>query len=62
MFSFWESSIVPINYVFSFFLVFKFYKSGLQTIHLNSDHPRFLGSVDLEVFYSGIFLKKNPNF
>ena len=45
VFSFRESSILTINYVFSFFLVFKLYKSGLQTIHSNSDHLRFLGSV-----------------
>ena len=45
VFSFRESSILTINYVFSFFLVFKLYKSGLQTIHFNSDHLRFLGSV-----------------
>ena len=45
-----ESSILTIKYVFSFFLVFKWYKSGLQVIHLSTDHFRFLDSVDIGGF------------
>ena len=37
MFLFNEGSIITIKYVFSFFLVFKLCKPGLQVIHLNSD-------------------------
>ena len=48
--SFKESLILTIKYVFSFFLVFKLYKSGLQVIHLNLDHLRFLGSFDIGGF------------
>ena len=47
VFSFTESSILSIKYVFSFFLVFKFYNSGLQIIHLDLNHLRFLGGVDI---------------
>ena len=35
LFSFIESSVLTIKYVFSFCLVFKWYKSSLQIIHLN---------------------------
>ena len=50
LFSFKESSILTIKYVFQLFLVFKMYKSGLQVIHLNSDNLIFLGSVDIGAF------------
>ena len=49
-FSFRESSLLTINYIFSFFLLFKLCKSGLHIIHLNSDHLRFLRSVDIGGF------------
>ena len=45
-FSFMESSILSIIYVFTFFLLFKLYKSSLKIILLISDHLIFLGSVD----------------
>ena len=45
-----ESSVLTIKYFLSFFLVFKLYKFCLQIIHLNSDHLRFLGSVDIRGF------------
>ena len=50
VFSFRKSSILTIKYVFSFFLVFKLYKSGLQVIHLNLAYVRFLGNVDIGGF------------
>ena len=51
MFSFRESSILIIKYVFRFFLlVAKLYKTVLQIIHLSSKHLRFLSSVDIGDF------------
>ena len=50
VFSFMESSILNIKHVFSSFLVFRLYRFGGQIIHLNSDHVRFLGSVDIGGF------------
>ena len=50
VFSFRESSILTIKYGFSFFLVSKLCKAGLQIIHLNWSHLRFLGSVDIGGF------------
>ena len=47
MFSFKESLIVPVKYFFRFLLVSKLCKSDLQVIHLNSDHLRFLDSVNI---------------
>ena len=46
-FLFMENLILTIKYVFSFFLVFIWFRSGLQVIHCNLDHPRFLGAVDI---------------
>ena len=57
MFSFRKSSILTIKYFFSFLLVFKTFKSGLQIIHLNSDQLRFLGSVGIEGFFQWHILK-----
>ena len=48
VFSFMESSILTIMYTFSFFLVFKLYKSSLQIIHIISDHLIFLVSINIE--------------
>ena len=42
-----ESLIVTIKYVCSFYLVFKLCSSGLQIIHLHSNHLRLLGSVGI---------------
>ena len=51
MFSFRESSILIIKYVFRFFLlVDKLYKTVLQITHLSSKHLRFLSSVDIADF------------
>ena len=47
-FSFMESSILTIHYIFGFCLFFKLYKFSLQILHLFSDHVIFLGSVDFE--------------
>ena len=47
VFSFMESSILIIFYIFSFCLVFKLYKSSLQILHLISGHFTFLGCVDI---------------
>ena len=58
MFSFRESSILIIKYVFRFFLlVAKLYKSVLQIIYLNSKHLRFLSSVDIGDFLQWYILK-----
>ena len=42
-----ESPILTVIYVFSFFVVFKMYKPGLQITHLILDNLIFLGSVDI---------------
>ena len=42
-----ESSIITIMYIFSFFHVFKLYKSGLQIIDLISGYLMYLRSVDI---------------
>ena len=47
VFSFLESSVITIFYIFSFCLVFKLYKSSLQNLQFISGHLRFLGSVDI---------------
>ena len=47
VFSFMESSILTIFYIFSFCLVFKLYKSSLQILQFISDNLIFLGSVDI---------------
>ena len=47
VFSFMESSILTIFYIFSFCLVFKLYKSSLQNLQFISGHLIFLGSVDI---------------
>ena len=62
VYSFMESSVLTIIYIFSVFLDFKLHKSSLEKlyiwnytlytnleiIHLISDHLIFLGSVDIE--------------
>ena len=47
VFSVMKNSILTIMYVFSFSLVFKLCKSGLQTMHPIPDHPTFFGSADI---------------
>ena len=47
VFSFIESSILTIIYVFSYFLLFKLYNFGLQIIHLILDYLLFLGKADI---------------
>ena len=56
-----ESLIVTIKYVCSFFLFFKLCNSGLQIIHLHSNHLRLWAVLVFEVFYGGIFQKINFN-
>ena len=42
LFSFMESLILTIIHVFTFFLVFRLPRFGLQIIHLTSNHLTFL--------------------
>ena len=58
MFSFKKNLFLAIKYVFSFFLVFKFYKSGLQIKQLNPDHLRFQGSGDIGGFFIIAYFKR----
>ena len=48
LFSFMECSVLTIIYVFSFFLVFKLYRFGLQIVSFISDYLVFLDSVDIK--------------
>ena len=47
VFSFMESSILTIFYIFSFWLFIKLYKSSVQILQIISDYLIFLGSVDI---------------
>ena len=47
VFSFMESSILTIFYIFSFCLVFNLYKSSLKILQFISGHLIFLGSADI---------------
>ena len=58
LFSFRESWILTVKYDFGSYLVVKLYKSGLEIIHLNSDHLRFLDSVKYWRFFIMAYLKR----
>ena len=47
LFSFMESSIITVFYMFSFCLVFKLFKSTLQILQFISGHLMFLVSIDI---------------
>ena len=59
MYLFMDSSILTTMYVFSFFLIFKLCKSGLQMIYLISDCHIFLGSVHIK---SDLVVEYKVNF
>ena len=50
VFSFIESSVLTIFYIFNFCLVFKLYKSSLQILQVISGYLIFLNSVDIGVY------------
>ena len=53
--SFMQSFFLTIFYIFSFCLIFKLYKFSLKILHLISENPLFLGSVNIEGYLVWVF-------
>ena len=58
VFSFMKSSVLTFMHAFSFFLVFKLYKSDLHIIYFIADHIKFLGIVGVGGYLVVGYLEK----